>query len=139
MLENIKIYASDKYWNQILADLGADMVDNPNVADVVFDDIDIVAPISVPDLRNAIFDCTNNTDVIRRVFGHEVVLPTLQHKIVVLLHKNAGLTMPELKSALGISPGITSHAVENAIYQLRKTYGREFIKNINGKYQIGCL
>lgn len=139
MLNNVKIYTSDKYWNQILTDLGADIAQSPNVSDVIFDDIEINAPISVPDLKNAILDYMNCTDVIRRVFGREVILPTLQHKIVVLIHKNVGLTMSELKAALGFAPDVTSHAVENAIYQLRKTYGREFIQNVNGKYKIGRL
>ena len=139
MLSGVKIYSSDKYWNQILADLGADIVQTPNVADVVFDDITASAPMTVADLKDAIVAQMNNDDVVQRVFGRDVVLPTLQHKIVVLMHNNPEITMPELKAALGVSPDVTSHAVENAIYQLRKKYGREFIQNKNGKYKIGCL
>ena len=43
----------------------------------------------------------------------------------------------ELKRLIGLSPDITTHTVENAIYQLRKKYGRDIILNINGKYKIG--
>ena len=139
MLNNVKIYTSDKYWNQIFVDLGADVVEIPNVADVVFDAINIRTPISIPDLEKIIFDHVNNTDVIRRIFGHDVVLPTLQHKIIVLIYKNSGITTAGLKKALGISSDVTSHVAENAIYQLRKKYGREFIQNINGRYKIGHL
>lgn len=140
MLENIKIYTSDICWNHILTDLGAVLVDNPNIADVVLDDIDIKAPISVVDLQKIILDCLNNQDIIKDVFGdNDIVLPTLQHKIVVLLYKNSGITMNELKNALGVMPGVTTHAVETAVYQLRKKYGHDFIQNTNGKYKIGRI
>lgn len=137
MLENVKIYTSDKYWKQIFTDLGATVVDAKTTADIVFDDIDIVAPVSVIDLQNIICDHVNNTDVIHRVFGKYVVLPALQHKIIVLLYKNPNMTMSELKTALGVLPDVATHAVENAVYQLRKVYGRDIIQNIDGKYKIG--
>lgn len=137
MLNNIKIYTNDKYWTQILTDLGAVITDSQNIADIVFDDIDIQTPISIPELQQIVLDCANNTDIIGKIFGKNIYLPALQHKIVVLLYKNDGLNLADLKSALGVSPDITTHVVENAIYQLRKTYGREFIVNENGKYKIG--
>ena len=137
MLENVKIFTTDKYWKQIFADLGAAVVDTKTAADVVFDDISIDAPISVIDLQNIICDCVNNTDIINHVFGKYVVLPSLQHKIIVLLYKNPNMTMSELKNALGVLPDIATHAVENAVYQLRKIYGRDIIQNIDGKYKIG--
>jgi len=139
MINNVKIYVSDKYWNQILGDLGCCIVETPGAADVVFDDLDIKTPITVVDLENTIFNYMNNTDTIRRIFGENVILPTLQHKIVVLLYKNPNMTMADIKSALGISPDVTSHVVENAIYQLRKKYGHKFIENTNGKYKIGRI
>ncbi len=139
MLGGTKIYTSDKYWNQIFTDLGAVIVDVPNAADVVFDDIKITTPVSVMDLQNIICDCINNTDIIYRVFGKYVVLPALQHKIIVLLSKNPNMTMSELKTALGVLPNVASHAVENAIYQLRKVYGHNIIQNVNGKYKIGSI
>ena len=137
MLNNAKIYTSDKYWNQIFSDLGAVVVDTPNVADVVFDDVNITTPVSVMDLQNIICDYINNTDIICNVFGKYVVLPALQHKIVVLLYKNPNMTMSELKNALGVLPDVATHAVENAIYQLRKVYGHDIIQNNDGKYKIG--
>ena len=139
MLENVKIFTSDKYWKQIFTDLGAMVVDVKTAADVVFDDIDIPAPISVIDLQNIICDHVNNTDIIHRVFGKYVVLPALQHKIIVMLCKNPNMTMSELKTALGVLPGVATHTVENAIYQLRKVYGRDIIQNLDGKYKVGCV
>ena len=139
MFENIQIYTADKYWHSILANLGAILVDSPNAADVVFDDIDMKKPISIPELQNIILDCVNNTDIIQKIFGKNVYLPVLQHKIVVALYKTPNISMPELKCALGLLPDVTTHVVENAIYQLRKIYGHDFILNQDGKYKIGCI
>lgn len=137
MLGDIKIYTSDKYWNQIFTDLGAVVVDSPNLADVNFDDIKPKSPISVINLKNLLFDQMDNTDIIRDVFGKYIVLPILQHKIVVLLYKNPNISMRDLKNALGLLPDVATHTVENAIYQLRKVYGHDFIQTTDGKYKIG--
>ena len=139
MFKGIKIYTSDKYWNHIFTDLGADIVDSKNTADVVFDDVNIDAPVSILDLQDIIFNRQNNSDIIRSVFGTDVALSVLQRKIIVLLYKNPNISMRELKDALGLAPDIATHSVENAIYQLRKVYGHEFIQNINGGYKIGHL
>ncbi len=139
MMENIRIYTSDKYWNQICNDLGMIIVDSPNVADVVFDELDIDKPISIANLQNIILNCVNNVDIIHDIFGKDVVLSNLQRKLIVLLYKNPNITMRELKSALGVLPDMTTHAVETAIYQLRKTYGHDFIINTNGTYKIGRI
>ncbi len=137
MLENVKIYTSDEYWHGILTDLGSNLVETPDVADVVFDDIGINAPISVDDLQNLILTQFNNNDIIINIFGHDVVLPSLQRKIVVALYKKPNIQISELKLAVGLSPDITTHSVENAIYQLRKTFGHDFILNEKGGYKIG--
>jgi len=139
MLNNIKIYASDKYWKSILADLGANLVESPDCADVIFDDIKIDAPISVEDLQNLILNQYSNNDIIVDVFGDSVVLPELQRKIVVALYKNPNIQMRELKLVVGVMPDIATHSVENAIYQLRKTFGHDFILNENGGYRIGRI
>lgn len=139
MIESIKIYVEDKYWNRIFTDLGAVIVDSPKNADVVFDESEITTPISLSELQNFIISRANNNDIIVKVFGKDIVLPTLQHKIVVALYKNPGINLPELKMLLGVSPEIASHTVENAIYQLRKVYGHDFIVNDKGKYKVGKL
>ena len=137
MLDSIKIYTSDTYWNHIFTDLGADVVDSPNFADVIFDDIDVTAPVFSAELKNIILSGTDK--IIQKIFGESVVLSQLQRKIVILLYKNPNINMADLKNALGVMPGVTTHAVENAIYQLRKNYGHDFIINNNGKYKIGQI
>lgn len=139
MIENIRIYTADKYWNQIFTDLGAAVVDSPSIADVVFDDIDIDMPVSIIDLQNIILNCVNNTDIIHDIFGTDVTLSNLQRKLIVMLYKNPDITMRDLKTVLGVMPNITTHAVETAVYQLRKKYGHNFILNNHGKYRIGQL
>ena len=137
MLENVKIFTADRYWRHILTDLGACVTDSQNMADVVFDDIKTDSFVSVKDLQRIILDSLNNSDIITDIFGQYVILPTLQHKIVVSLYKKPDITMRELKDLLGVLPDMTTHTVENAIYQLRKKYGRDFIQNKDGKYKIG--
>ena len=139
MLSDIKIYTSDTYWNQIFSDLGAVMVDSAKLADVVFDDLKIDTPVSIVDLQNIILSKVDNCDIIRNVFGSDVKLSNLQRRLIVLLYKNPNINIHDLKNALGISPDITTHAVETAIYQLRKKYGHNIIENLNGKYKIGRI
>lgn len=139
MLENIKIYTSDKYWHRILSDLNANLVDAPDDSDVVFDDIKFNTPVSVCDLQKLILNQFNNNDIITAVFGRYVVLPSLQRKIIVALYKNPNIQIGELKLAVGLSPDVATHSVENAIYQLRKVFGHEFIINENGGYRIGRI
>ena len=139
MLGNVKIYTSDKYWNHILADLGACLVETPDVADVIFDELSINAPISVDDLQSLVVSQFNNNDIVANVFGRDVALPALQRKIIVALYKKPNIQMRELKLAVGLSPDITTHSVENAIYQLRKTFGHDFILNEKGGYKIGRI
>ena len=139
MASNIKIYATDEYWRHIFTDLGAVVVDSKNIADVVFDNMNVNLPISVSHLKSVIFASLDNRDIIKNVFGRYVVLPALQHKIIVLLYKNPDISINELKELLGVLPNVTTHTVENAIYQLRKKYGHDFIINTKGKYNIGHL
>jgi len=139
MFNGIKIYTADTYWNHIFHDLGADVVTSPNVADVIFDDIDVEAPVYIYDLKNIILSAVENRDVIQKIFGEDVKLSQLQRKIVVMLYKNPDININELKSLLGVLPDLSSHAVETAIYQIRKKYGQDVIVNTNGKYKIGKI
>jgi len=139
MLSGIRIYASDNIWRQILADLGATVLPVPTPGDINFDDLDISDTISVLDLKSMIINARDNTDVLYRMFGENVTLPYAQGKIVALLYKNDGMTINELKTALGYAPDVATHAIDTAIYQLRQKYGRGFIKNTNGVYCLGKL
>ncbi len=139
MLTGIRIYSSDVVWRHILADLNAVVLDAPDTAEVNLDDISLEIPISALDLKAVILSALDNTKILQDVFGKAVYLPQLQAQIVVWLYKTGGLSLNALKKVLGYMPNMTTHAVDTAIYQLRKNYGKDFIQNKNGVYIIGKL
>jgi len=141
MLNGIRIFTTDDTWRKILIDLGATVVDCPGVTDIRFDKLGIKSPALALDIKSAILDTINHNHqkIINRVFGKNVILPRLQMQIVTLLVETGGMTASDLRSVLGYSPDVATHTIDTAIYQLRKTYGRDFIKNDNGKYIIGKL
>ena len=139
MFNGIKIYTADTYWNHIFNDLGADVVGSANIADVIFDDIDISAPVYIYDLKNIILSAVDNREIIQKVFGKNVSLSNLQRRIIIMLYKNPNININDLKSLLGVQPDVATHSVETAIYQLRKNYGHDIIINSNGKYKIGKI
>ena len=78
MLESVKIYTSDKFWPQILTDLGAVLVDNPNLADVNFDNVDLDSPVSVVELKNIICQVFCQKNFLVHIFV--VFLPRKNNK-----------------------------------------------------------
>lgn len=139
MLTGIRIYSSDVVWRHILADLNAVVLDAPDTAEVNLDDISLEIPVSALDLKAVILSALDNTKILQDIFGKAVYLPQLQAQIVVWLYKTGGLSLEALKKVLGYMPNMTTHAVDTAIYQLRKNYGKDFIQNKNGVYIIGKL
>ena len=139
MAGNIKIYATDEYWRHIFVDLGAVVVDSKNIADVVFDNLNMSLPISISNLKSIVFKSLDNQEIIKNIFGEYIILPVLQHKIIITLYNNPNISINELKNLIGVLPNVTTHTVENAIYQLRKKYGHDFIINTKGKYKIGHI
>ncbi|MBQ4130552.1 MAG: hypothetical protein ACLRFP_00100 [Alphaproteobacteria bacterium] len=139
MLTGVRIYCSDPIWRQILTDLNATVLNAPSTTDLNFDDIDIAETLSPMDLQVAILNAADSGHLLRQVFGTDVSLPRIQSQIVVALYKSGGMTATELKCALGYAPDVATHTVDTAIYQLRKLYGRGFIKNTNGVYRLGKL
>ena len=139
MLTGIRVYSLDSYWRRILDDLGATVVDAPTRADINFDSLKIKTPVLPIQLKAALLNAADYSNVIHRVFGKSVRLSDLHTQIVVNLYNSGGMTATDLKMALGYSADATTHAVDTAIYQLRKLYGREFIINENGVYRIGKL
>ncbi len=139
MLRGIRIYTSDDAWRQILTDLGATVLDTPDASGIQFDSLGIEMPISGLGLKSAILGANDSGHILKKIFGTAPKLPHLQSQIIVLLYKTGGMGNDELKSALGYAPGIATHTIDNAIYQLRRKYGHEFIKNENGVYKIGKL
>ena len=139
MLSGIRIYTSDSVWRQILGDLGATLLNAPSVTDINFDEIEITDTITPIELKSLLLKAADNTDIIKQVFGKNVQLPRLQAQIVACLYKSGGMGAHDLKQALGYAPDVSTHTVDTAIYQLRRIYGRDLIKNSNGVYNIGKL
>lgn len=139
MFKGLRVYSSDSFWQQIFLDLGAEVADCAQNADV---NIDLICPeraISVAELKTLVFDAVAMPAVIRKIFGRDVVLPRLQAQVVAKLYTSGGMTGGALKSALGYAGETAAHAVDTAIYQLRRTYGHDFIVNNHGVYAIGHL
>lgn len=139
MLSGVRIFSDDKCWNQILSDFNATLVPNPAVADVKLSDLKLKLPVSPMDLKTAIIAALDNTKILNAVFGRPVQLSYTQTQIVVWLYKNGAMTSDDLKVAMGYAPNANTHAVETAIYGLRKLFGHEFIKNDNGVFSLGGI
>lgn len=137
MLNGIRIYTSDELWRQILTELRATVPESEALADINLDSLDIALPITPVALKSAILTAIKDADVMHRIFGSDVALPRVPARIVTLLDKNGGMSITELKDALGYSRDASTHVVDTAIYQLRRMFGREFIINKNGMYYIG--
>lgn len=139
MLSGIRIYSADTVWRRILSDLNATVLDSPDVTAVDFDVLVIPPRATAMELKAVILAAMDNSNIIHNVFGRDVALPRLQRQIVVLLAQTGGMTAAQLKVALGYSPNAATHTVDTAIYQLRRTFGRELIQNNNGVYKIGRI
>ncbi len=137
MLSGIRIFSSDTVWRQILTDLNAVVLDTPCVTDLNLDDLDISLPISAIGLKALIIKAQDNQHILDQIFKRSVSLSWVQAQIVVALFQSGGMCLNDLKVALGYAPSASTHAVDTAIYQLRKMFGREFIINNNGVYQLG--
>ena len=132
MLSGFRVFTSDQCWREILADLGATLVDNAATADADIDSMKLKLPVSPVELKSAIIGASDKTAILNKLFCRRVDLSPTQTQIVVCLYKSGGMTATELKKALGYAPDATTHTVDTVIYSLRKLFGRDFIKNING-------
>ena len=139
MLNGIRVYSADAFWRNILGDLGATVLDAPNTTDLNFDSLRIVMPTTPLQLKAALLDATDSSNIIRKIFGTNVRMSNLHAQIIVHLYKSGGMDATALKTALGYSADTTTHTIDTAIYQLRKLYGHDFIINDNGVYKIGKL
>ena len=137
MLNKIRIFTSDSVWRQILTDFNAELVDDAMSADVDFDSVILNMPVSPLDLKTAVIQAQDDTEILNSIFGRHVDLTPVQRTIVTRLKKSGGMTTDELKKTLGYAQDATTHAVDTAIYGLRKLFGRDFIINENGRFKIG--
>lgn len=139
MLAGIRIYTSDIVWRQIFSDLNATVVDSSFSADLNFDDIAPKKSLTPIELKSLILSEIDTSELLRGIFGQDVFLSRIQTQIIVLLHRNQGLTAVQLKQALGYPSDIATNSIDTAIYQLRKKYGRNFIENDGGVYKLGRI
>ena len=140
MLSDFKIYSSDAFWRQILSELGATVSDKEDSTFLNFDALNIPLPARPITIKTEIQKAIDsNIQLLHKILGKKVQLPYVQAQIIILLYKSGGMSAADLRNALGYSPNATTHAVDTAIYQLRKTFGRAFINNVNGIYKIGQL
>lgn len=139
MLSGIRVFSSDLVWRQILSDLNAVVLDMPSATDINLDKVDIPMPISAQELKALLIRAGDNTGILNTVFGRPVSLSNLQSQIIATLYNTGGLSLAHLKGALGYAPDTSTHAVDTAIYQLRKMFGHEFIINDNGVYRLGRI
>ncbi|MBD5389221.1 hypothetical protein HDR63_03120 [bacterium] len=139
MLNGISVFTRDAVWRRILTELGATVTDEVRAADVDLDALGLGPGVTPVALKAALMAAQGSGRVLADLFGHAVVLPGLQARVVVALVKSGGMRGAELKAALGYSPDAATHAIDTAIYQLRRTYGRDFIQNDGGVYRIGKL
>ena len=137
MLSGIKIFTSDTVWQRILTELGAVVTTDSVLCDVNLDELNPRMSIPVAELKSAIIAKMDNTRIIDSVFGKHVSLSPTQTQIITLLYKSGGMSSDDLKVALGYAPDATTHSVETVIYGLRKLYGHDFIKNIDGIFTLG--
>lgn len=139
VLSEIKIYTSDSIWQQIFTDLGAVVLSAPNNTDINFDELEFEPPISILELKTLILNALDYSDILYKVFNKKVKLSRQQSQIVAFLYKNNGASVDELKMLLGYSSDAMTHSVDTAIYQLRRLFGADFIKNKDGVYYIGTV
>jgi len=159
MLDGITFWTDDAVWRHILTDLGAEFAEK-QFADVIFTPDpptqDLLsgkaASKSIPPpeagagkyspaqlkaeaLRQ--IDAREN-EIIKKVCPFQGMLSGPQKKVIISLYRagSAGLNAEQLQQQLGYAPGATTNAANTAIYQLRKIFGKEFIKNDDGKYRL---
>ena len=107
--------------------------------DINFDDLEISDILTPMELKTILVNASDNSVILSQIFGKNVVLPHIQGQILACLYKTGGMTINQIKDALGYAPDASTHTVDTAIYQLRRTYGRDFIINNSGVYSIGKL
>jgi len=138
MLNGIRIYSTNPVWRHILGELGATIVDTKNVLDVNFDEIEPTTNVSLTELKSLIVN--SSMCVLQNVFGKNIPqLSDVQKNIIISLGRSGGMSGEELKNALGYMPGVATHTIDTAIYNMRKLYGHDFIKLENGVYKIGTV
>lgn len=135
MFNGITFWTEDKIWRGILIDLGAQFSPR-DIADVIFKPNKKFSPAELNAEILHLADI-HEAGTIKKICG-TVSLSGAQKKIIMTLHKHGknGADVSTLQQQLGYAPGAATNAVGTAIYQLRKIFGKDFIKNNGGKYKL---
>lgn len=140
MLDGIRVFTKNELWRRILSELGAVVSNVQTGTDIDFDAINLAnVPMSPVEIKAALLSAQGNDKILKQIFGQPVSLPGVQARVVVALAKSGGMRAADLKEALGYSRDAATHTIDTAIYQLRRTYGRDFIQNDRGVYRIGKI
>ncbi len=139
MLSGIKIFTTDPIWRQIVTELNGAVVDDVIMADVDLDALVLLSPLTPMQFKSAIISACDDTRILNDVFGRRVHLSNLYTQIIVRLYKHGAMNILQLRRALGYAPDAKTHAVETAIYGLRKRFGHDFIKNDGGLFHLGRI
>ena len=87
MLNGMCVYSSDSVWRQILIDLGATVVDVPNVLDINIDKLNLSLPISPTILKSKILFALDYQNELNAIFGKDIPsLSQMQRQIIVALY-----------------------------------------------------
>ena len=121
-----------------MTDLGAEFVER-QLADVIFSSNKKLSPIELKAEILQQIDARENKIIEKLCGGGQ--LTGSQRKIIIALHRggNLGVSADQLQQQLGYSSGATTNTANTAIYQLRKIFGKDFITNKNGRFQLGKL
>ena len=135
MFNGITFWTDDKVWRGILTDLGAEFSPR-DTADVIFKSNKKFSPAELNAEILHLADM-HESEIIKKICG-DVQLSGAQKKIIMILYKfgKNGIDVSALQQQLGYAPGAATNAVGTAIYQLRKIFGKDFIKNEGGKYKL---
>ena len=140
MLNGFRFWTDDKIWRGIFIDLGA----VPAARDIA--DIEkkrtrgTILKTNLLELKaSAIAGADMRVArIIKNACGYDCDLSDAQKKIVLALaHADLGLSVGDLRAALGYAMNADTHAPDTIIYQLRKKFGGDFIKFDNGMYKLG--
>ena len=140
MLSGIAFWTDDNIWIGILTDLGGVYVDK-NIADLIFIPSKYPAKINPSVLKSRIMSDIDKSflDAALRVCRDKSsMLSRPQIKIIALLERSGlgGISGEDLRAAMGYSADAATHALDTAIYNIRKIMGSDFIKTNNGKYEL---
>ncbi len=141
MFGELKVFTKNKVWRNILNGFGIIVSDSEKSADISIDELDLKLPVCASELLIVLNERKEKRykSVLQIVFKKDVDLPKLQAGIIFALFKKEQLNIDEIKNFLGFLPDTKTRTVENAIYQLRQKFGKDIIKNKDGKYYIGKL